>query len=302
MPESCGRLVAVVAFYVFSCSYFRGPKNRRKASHDSQNRWREEVEAGPSFLRRNNNSRQSSRQSSSRQSSLSAPSTANSSAEAKPVQLQTLFSDLNKSERITTVTVTQLPRIHPPVNEYHPPVVSALPDSRTDTAWMRLPPPTARAMRAINRVTHSRRGSMRGAGDGTSERDGRMVSRSRSQEWALDEELDGRTTGSRSPRTRSGKLIERVEADPTSDYQLKSRQALVISPGSNSRFATPATIEAHSRLHSSAAGHRSPHRSPFVSTLGGSIQRPQQVLVRPCGAQSAPNALDDNFYSDRYYP
>lgn len=59
------------------------------------------------------------------------------------------------------MTVSELPKIHPPINDRHPPVVSALPESRKATAWMMLPPPPARAMRAINRATHIRKTSQR---------------------------------------------------------------------------------------------------------------------------------------------
>ncbi|KAH8154376.1 uncharacterized protein LAJ45_02144 [Morchella importuna] len=179
---NCGRLISVLAFYVFSCSCFRDAQPRkpsREIRHEAQALWREEIESGPipSFIKNNNHCRQASRGSSrvnSKNSRASTPSSAKATSRcslplkpgAEPEPLENLIpqAEKRKPQRITTVTVSELPKIHPPINDRHPPVVSALPESKSATAWMTLPPPPARVMRAINRATHLGKSSQR---DGT---------------------------------------------------------------------------------------------------------------------------------------
>lgn len=59
---------------------------------------------------------------------------------------------------------------NPPVNDLHPPVVSTMPTSKSETRWMLQPPPPAKVMEGKERVNRSRagsNGSSRRGGDGT---------------------------------------------------------------------------------------------------------------------------------------
>lgn len=173
----CGRLISVLAFYIFSCSCLHGSQTRkpsREARNESQFLWREEIESGPipSFVR-NSNSRQSSGGTSrlSTGSPRGTPSFPKATSQfslsvtldSGPRPLESLLApaEKQKSRRITTVTISELPKINPPINDRHPPVVSAAPGTRTAIAWMTLPPPPARAMRAINRAAHIHKASRR---------------------------------------------------------------------------------------------------------------------------------------------
>ncbi|RPA90348.1 hypothetical protein L873DRAFT_443917 [Choiromyces venosus 120613-1] len=329
MPEDCGRLVSVLAFYVFSCSCFHGSSKRPKPSREAENNWKEEIENGPSLFRPRNYSRQSSRHSSSRGQSpafgfysnqkhptYSVPSTANSADSGKPVHLENLFSEMQekrtKTERITTVTVTQLPRIHPPVNEYHPPVVSALPDSRTDTAWMRLPPPTARVMKAINRETHSRRDSVRDRYSSTNEAtsdlhqlESQSIARNKSEEWktvALLNQAKGTDLKNlenkvgRKEMTKEEEEEEQQHQVPeilSEEHWLKKRRVFTNLPELNGRRS----VEIDGAANKYEGDQESPYHSAF-SEPTNAIRRPAQVLARPYPLRSVSNGLDDNFYSD----
>ncbi|KAI9698988.1 MAG: hypothetical protein M1836_003177 [Candelina mexicana] len=48
---------------------------------------------------------------------------------------------------------------NPPVNDYHPPVVSTQPTSKSETKWMLQPPPSAKIMSGKERATRSRSNS-----------------------------------------------------------------------------------------------------------------------------------------------
>jgi len=326
MPDDCGRVVSVLAFYVFSCSCFHASNKRSKPSRDAQSNWKEEIENGPSLFRRRNYSRQSSRHSSPRGQSpafgfytnrnnatYSVPSTADSVETGRPVNLENLFSEVQekrtKIERITTVTVTQLPKIHPPVNEYHPPVVSALPDRRMDTAWMRLPPPTARAMRAINRETHSRRDSVRdkygSANDATSDihqLESQSIARNKSEEWktvGVSNQANG-TDLKKSEATVGKKEMSEGEEEEqqhqvpeilSEEHWLKRRRVFTSLPGLNSRRSVDIDAIKFDQ------DQESPYHSTF-SQPAEAIRRPAQVLTRPYPLRSISTGLDDNFYSD----
>lgn len=175
----CGRLISVLAFYIFSCSCLHSSQTRkpsRRARNESQFLWREEIESGPipSFVR-NNSSRQSSggssRLNTKSSHEISTPSFSKPPSQFSlpatlstgPQPLENLVSpaEKHKSRRIATVTISELPKIHPPINDRHPPIVSALPKTKTAIAWMTLPPPPARVMRAINRSAHINKASQR---------------------------------------------------------------------------------------------------------------------------------------------
>ena len=235
------------------------------------------------------------------------------------MHLNNLFSEVEekrtKIERITTVTVTQLPRIHPPVNEYHPPVVSALPDRRMDTAWMRLPPPTARAMRAINRETHSRRDSVRdkysSTNDATSDihqLESQSIARNKSEEWkTVGDSNPANGTGSKKPEGAVGKkeMSEGEEEEKEEEEQqhqvpeilseehwLKRRRVFTSLPGLNGRRSVE--IDGPIKFDQD---QESPHHSTF-SQPAEAIRRPAQALTRPYPLRSISSDLDDNFYSD----
>jgi len=231
------------------------------------------------------------------------------------VHLNNLFSDVQekktKTERITTVTVTQLPRIHPPVNEYHPPVVSALPDRRMDTAWMRLPPPTARAMRAINRETHSRRDSVRdkcsSTNDATSDihqLESQSIARNMSEEWkTVDVSNQANGTGLKKPESTVGKKeISEGEEEEEQQHQvpeilseehwLKRRRVFTSLPGLNGRRSVE--IDGSIKFDQD---QESPYHSTF-SQPAEAIRRPAQALTRPYPLRSISSDLNDNFYSD----
>ncbi|KAG0642228.1 hypothetical protein HOY80DRAFT_1037449 [Tuber brumale] len=319
MPEDCGRLVSVLAFYLFSCSCFRGSSKRCKPGRGAQGNWKEEIENGPSLFRRRDCSSQSSPprgQSPAfgiyrgqNNAVCSVPSTADS---ADTEHLENLFTEMQeqrtKTERITTVTVTRLPRIHPPVNEYHPPVVSALPGRRTDTAWMRLPPPTARAMRAINRETHSRRDSVRdkqgSANDATSDihqLESQPIARNRSDEWKIvGTWKQARGTDLSRPEGTVGKreMPEEEEEEhqvpeiPLEEHWFKKRRVFTNLPALNGRRSVDidGAIKFDQNLES-------PYHSTF-SEPTEAIRRPAQVLARPYPLRSISSGLDDHFYSD----
>ncbi|PWW76687.1 hypothetical protein C7212DRAFT_351833 [Tuber magnatum] len=314
MPEDFGRLVSALAFYVFSCSCFRGSSKRRKPSRNAQSNWKEEIENGPSLFRRNNHSSQSSRNSSPRGQSpafgsysnrnntiYSVPSTAGS---ADTEHVENLFSEIQE-KRITTVTVTRLPRIHPPVNEHHPPVVSALPGTMMDTAWMRLPPPTAQAMRAINRRTHSRRDSMRdkygSANDATSDirqLESQSTARNKSEEWKTVGTLkQAKCTDLK----ESGSMVGRKEMEeeeqnqvpeiPSEEHWLKRRRVFNSLPQLNGR----SSVEID-RAIKFDQDQESPYPSAFSEPIEA-IRRPARVLTRPYPLRSISSGLDDDFYS-----
>ncbi|CAZ82104.1 unnamed protein product [Tuber melanosporum] len=318
MPEDCGRLVSVLAFYVFSCSCFRDSGKHCKPSRDAQSNWKEEIENGPSLFRRRDCSFQSS---SPRGQSpafgiyggrsnavYSVPSTADSE---DTEHLENLFTEMQekktKTERITTVTVTRLPRIHPPVNEYHPPVVSALPGTRTDTAWMRLPPPTARAMRAINRETHSRKDSVRdkygSAYDATSNihrLESQSIVRNKLDEWKIVGTLkQAGGTDLRKPEDTVG-MSEIPEEEKqhqvpeilSEGHWLKRRRVFTNLPELNGRRLVDidGAIKFDQNLES-------PYHSTF-SEPTEAIRRPAQVFARPYPIRSMSIGLDDDFYSN----
>lgn len=173
----CGRLISVLAFYIFSCSCLHGSQTRkpsREARNESQFLWREEIESGPipSFVR-NGNSRHSSGGSSrlNTRSQREIPSFPKATSQfslsvtldagPRPLESLLLPAEKQKSRRITTVTISELPKINPSIDERNPPIVSAAPDTRTAIAWMTLPPPPARVMRAINRAAHIHKASRR---------------------------------------------------------------------------------------------------------------------------------------------
>ncbi|CUS07427.1 unnamed protein product [Tuber aestivum] len=316
MPEGCGRLVSALAFYVFSCSCFRGSSKPRKPSRDAQSNWGEEIENGPSLFRRNNHSSQSSRHSSPRGQSPDSgvhssrnnaihtvPSTADS---ADTEHLENLFSEIQE-KRITTVTVTRLPRIHPPVNEYHPPVVSAPPGTRTDTAWMRLPPPTARAMRAINLQTHSRRDSVRdkygSANDATSDihqLESQSIARTKSEEWKM---LGALKRAKRTDLKESENMVGKEEVSeeeedqhqvpeiPSEEHWLKRRRVFTNLPELNGRWSVEID-----RAIKFDQDQESPYHSNFPEPAEA-IRRPVQALTRPYPLRSISSDLDDDFYS-----
>ena len=230
------------------------------------------------------------------------------------MHLENLFSEVQekrtKTERITTVTVTQLPRIHPPINEYHPPVVSALPDRRMDTAWMRLPPPTARAMRAINRETHSRRDSVRdkyGSANDTAsdihQLESQSIAKNKSEEWktvGVSSQADG--TGLKKSEATVGKkeMSEGEEEEQqhqvpeilSEEHWLKRRRVFTSLPGLNGRRSVD--IDESIKFNQD---QESPYHSTF-SQPAEAIRRPAQVLTRPYPLRSISSGLDDNFYSD----
>lgn len=172
----CGRLISVLAFYIFSCSCLHGSQTRkpsREARNESQFLWREEIESGPipSFVR-NSNSRQFSGGSSRlntrspREIPFFPKATSQFSLSVtldgpQPLESLLLPAEKQKSQRITTVTISELPKINPFINERNLPIVSAAPGTRTAIAWMTLPPPPARVMRAINRAAHIHKASRR---------------------------------------------------------------------------------------------------------------------------------------------
>jgi hypothetical protein len=179
------RIISVLAFYVFSCSCLHG---QRKETNPELKQtawmWREEIENGPSLLRRTSErpSERPSERQFERCSSNGGASTSHSLVSARSVDLVTqteqqephcMIAD-QKKEAIPAITISQLPKIHPPVNERHPPVVSALPQL-DETSWMTMPPPTARAMENLNRRINAQRNiswditrSRSGSGSGTS--------------------------------------------------------------------------------------------------------------------------------------
>jgi hypothetical protein len=141
---SASSLISVVTFYIFSCSCLQRtrPRSDSASKHTvkaSAHIWREEIENYP--------------QRSGTSHSLQPPPT--------PITEQP----------VTPVSMLSLPapaRIHPPVNERHPPVVSAL----YETGWMTLPPPSARDINSLNRTINayrvrSRSGSMSSGEPGT---------------------------------------------------------------------------------------------------------------------------------------
>ncbi|KAL7271925.1 hypothetical protein RUND412_005287 [Rhizina undulata] len=172
-------LFAVFVFAVFSCACCattrKDLKPRREIREETRMLWRAEIENGPipSFMQqpvppRSISSRAGGAAASdslsisrSRTYSYSSHSTPNTDYDDS-LHLETILSNdkrRDEREKVTPVAHSQLPRINPPINDHHPPVVSALPGARNDTAWMTLPPPTARTIRAMNRVAHTRRNS-----------------------------------------------------------------------------------------------------------------------------------------------
>ncbi|KAI5805919.1 hypothetical protein EDC01DRAFT_592926, partial [Geopyxis carbonaria] len=151
------RVVSVLTFYICSCTCLhrvRRPSTSQKTPGQTPSHvmWREEIENGPSLLHRS-----SERVSSSASSAPSHQLPSTSDGEAYAVEPLSMLGDEKvKRGRITQVAITELPKIHPPVNERHPPVVSALPD-RNETSWMTLPPPTVSSMKTLNRHINSQR-------------------------------------------------------------------------------------------------------------------------------------------------
>lgn len=160
------RIITVVSFYVFSCDCYHQARRRKQTLKTASNKdttvlWREEIENGPSLLMRKYKS--SSNGTHTPHSLPSTPDTAISVP--APIYLDPSKPPTRpKLEREPTITVTSVRKSpNPPVNDLHPPVVSALPSTSEDPSWMVMPPPSRKAMQSLNRFINDQRNAYWGS-------------------------------------------------------------------------------------------------------------------------------------------
>lgn len=154
---SLSSLLAVLSFYICSCTCLQpspdssAPKHAVKASASM---WREEIENYPQ--------RDGSSLTPYSTHPPSTPVTSSSSSAEHHYHLHAhhygpgsaapmvMPLDFTAASTLAPLLRTQPApaRIHPPVNDHHPPVVSV---ADRETRWMTLPPPSAREIHSLNR-------------------------------------------------------------------------------------------------------------------------------------------------------
>lgn len=199
--------------------------------------------------------------------------------ESQPLENLVSPAEKQKTQRITTVTISELPKIHPPINDRHPPVVSALPETRTAMAWMMLPPPPARVMKAINRAAHIRKSSQR---DGTDNPLSNATPSSSTAAAATTREIEQGSGWGRYHRADSvvpNTTRTTVLSKPTKErpHDIPSCPTFT-GVGYEWRFFDPTTggIKTHALPYSEGILYRAP--PPSAATFVEVIQRPPPVL------------------------
>jgi hypothetical protein len=159
-PSVLSGVLGALTFYIFSCGCFAPRPQAHREAKVTADLWREEIENHPSPFYSTPHSMPSTPNNEaghypveptcmlelpqrSATMNLRRPDTAAAAGLAIPPRAATM-------PRPSTSSAHSRRRVNPPVNERHPPVVSAV-SERGETGWMTLPPPTARETKELNR-------------------------------------------------------------------------------------------------------------------------------------------------------